>query len=938
MSKLTILLVFVLVFPTVALGQLENTLGFWFDEAGTIDRVTTTQAYGGVTGYLILVNPSHSTGVDSWECVVEPVTEGPDPIISWTLSGQALNAAQVPAFRVGLGTPLPSDGDVLLATASIYVPEAGQKVAFHVLPQDPPSLQDPPGYGYPVHAPLYGAGSTLVSLTPASGCIGQASAVINDDGIDPVFNLYSVSVLNVGTPFEPQSRTTTITNRGERTIGGTLRIEGEGYRYQHQGLAVTTDPTWFRLYPGANLNVTVYFEPTGLDINPGRLLLETCEGTREIELATTQPFPICRVEPPVLDLGPTDLQVWLYGEFTIHNDGDADLEVNIQVAEPGFTLWYSGAHTVRPGSFMINRVYFGAPYVGLHEALVTFGEGSGCAGIPVSAYVVDSDPGCRASVDRLYFGSVTVGETALQSFQIMNTAEEAAVGNVVLPAGSEGFRITQGEGPFTLAQYESLQVGVEFQPTANGEFSSELLLGTACGNIPVRGFGLVEEVLCTVAVDTLDFGTIEVGPYPTMSVRVTNDGNVPIIIEPTTLNSKFYPFLPSYPTPLAPGASLSVVVALEAYETGVFEGVLSIGPEACSDVVLRGTVVPSTAHLDKIGIYFDENYLENVVSDVPAGEFAAYLVLKESRATGGITGWQTCVLTVGGNEITGWNLAGDLATNATEPPCFDVSLGSPLPTGDAVVLMTIDLLVYNEITPTDFYLEAHPSTPIPNSLVYWDADAPGEPITMRTSTGSSWVAQINQSPVPVELPSPVAATGVGEVTLTWNYTGDQADGFHVWRRIADGPAERLTSEPLAGIGGGYRFTDRPQVFGPSQLVYACAAIKDGVEVGRGAEVTIDFVGRALPAAMTLMPNYPNPFNPMTTVPFELAKPGRVRLAVFDLAGRQIKVLADGEYGMGYHEETWTGMDDRGRRAPSGAYYLRLESGGEVRMRQMMLLK
>ena len=96
--------------------------------------------------------------------------------------------------------------------------------------------------------------------------------------------------------------------------------------------------------------------------------------------------------------------------------------------------------------------------------------------------------------------------------------------------------------------------------------------------------------------------------------------------------------------------------------------------------------------------------------------------------------------------------------------------------------------------------------------------------------------------------------------------------------------------------------------------------------------------RPQPLTLALKPNYPNPFNPSTTVPFEIAKAGRVRLTVFDLAGRQVAVLADGEYGVGYHEEVWLGKDTSGRQVPSGAYYLRLECGGQVRMRQMMLLK
>ena len=291
----------------------------------------------------------------------------------------------------------------------------------------------------------------------------------------------------------------------------------------------------------------------------------------------------------------------------------------------------------------------------------------------------------------------------------------------------------------------------------------------------------------------------------------------------------------------------------------------------------------------------------------------------------------------GDNLLVSWIVAGD-ALEAGDPPCHSYGLANPLPVTDTIVLGTMQILVLGPNSTSDFYLEAHPASPIPGQMVYSTTDGAG-PLPMRTNTGSSLAAAINKHlPVAVELPTPRGVARSGEVHLTWNYFGDEADGFHVWRRIGSGAEARLTEAPLTGVGGTFDFTDRPDVFGPAQLTYVCAAVKNGVEVARGAEVTVAFSGQPQPLTLALKPNYPNPFNPSTTVPFEIAKAGRVRLTVFDLGGRQVAVLADGEYGMGYHEEVWLGKDAAGRQVPSGPYYLRLESGGQVRMRQMMLLK
>ena len=95
----------------------------------------------------------------------------------------------------------------------------------------------------------------------------------------------------------------------------------------------------------------------------------------------------------------------------------------------------------------------------------------------------------------------------------------------------------------------------------------------------------------------------------------------------------------------------------------------------------------------------------------------------------------------------------------------------------------------------------------------------------------------------------------------------------------------------------------------------------------------------LPSAVSrIVGNAPNPFNPMTKVQFELAAPGQVRLAVFDVTGRLVKVLHQGPLAAGPHTRVWQGEDSAGRRAASGVYYLRMETDGEAHHRKMMLLK
>ena len=94
----------------------------------------------------------------------------------------------------------------------------------------------------------------------------------------------------------------------------------------------------------------------------------------------------------------------------------------------------------------------------------------------------------------------------------------------------------------------------------------------------------------------------------------------------------------------------------------------------------------------------------------------------------------------------------------------------------------------------------------------------------------------------------------------------------------------------------------------------------------------------LPPAVTLGANYPNPFNPATTVPFSLEKGGHVEMAIYDAAGRRIRTIAAGHYSAGHHDVIWNGATDGGRTAASGVYFVRMRSDAMTAVRKIVLLR
>ncbi len=93
-----------------------------------------------------------------------------------------------------------------------------------------------------------------------------------------------------------------------------------------------------------------------------------------------------------------------------------------------------------------------------------------------------------------------------------------------------------------------------------------------------------------------------------------------------------------------------------------------------------------------------------------------------------------------------------------------------------------------------------------------------------------------------------------------------------------------------------------------------------------------------PTVTALQQNVPNPFNPVTTIRFSIAKPGWVTLIIFDVAGRPVRTLVQNRRETDYYEEVWDGRDDRGRTVASGVYLYQLMAPGYVETKKMVLLK
>ena len=126
---------------------------------------------------------------------------------------------------------------------------------------------------------------------------------------------------------------------------------------------------------------------------------------------------------------------------------------------------------------------------------------------------------------------------------------------------------------------------------------------------------------------------------------------------------------------------------------------------------------------------------------------------------------------------------------------------------------------------------------------------------------------------------------------------------------------------------------------PANIIIAHNAPGDDVVLPVTLHVLSGGTGASeIPAMLLLKGNYPNPFNPKTTIRFALPGAKDVKLEIFDVNGRRVALLLDDQLDAGEHHVIWNGTDNAGQVLPSGLYFYKLNTGTEQRTSKMLMLK
>ena len=199
-------------------------------------------------------------------------------------------------------------------------------------------------------------------------------------------------------------------------------------------------------------------------------------------------------------------------------------------------------------------------------------------------------------------------------------------------------------------------------------------------------------------------------------------------------------------------------------------------------------------------------------------------------------------------------------------------------------------------------------------------------------------------PVPAELSSFTGElTADRDVQLNWGVPSQSNNlGWEVYRSV-DGTVFERVGDMIDGEGTTdmyevYSFTDSELPLADVVHYYLKQVDLDG-SAARSQEIAVALTPVAvLPTVFSLAQNFPNPFNPATTISFDLASESEVSLVIYDGTGQVVRQVVQGQtYGAGQYNAHWDGLDNSGNAVASGVYIYELRAGTFSSMKKMTLL-
>ncbi len=688
---------------------------------------------------------------------------------------------------------------------------------------------------------------------------------------------------------------------------------------------------------GASHTVRVRFSPQTAGFQEEFLALGDAHTSVPLSGDGIDGTPDCLIVPASLNFGSLPLGAVTDLDFTITNAGNTALMIEPVSTESDFTVTDLPG-LLEPGQQRVLTVTYHASAGGPITGNILLGDAA-CSAVTLSANGTIDPDWLIVTPPSVDIAPTPNGTSVDREIVVSNNGPQPINLAVEILTPTNGFDLTEGAGVSTLYPGEDRTIGVRFMSYTAGAFDAILALGTGLPVVPLHAIS--EEIApdCELSATTINFGGTPIGSTRYRYVSVTNNTTAEMVLGPLSLTPAFS--VNDTPISIAPGEATTIQIRFNPTGNTSYIGTVSLSNDLCMDIQCFGQgafqPVPDT---NVLGIYWDPDYMpwETWVTG-DNSVLTGYLMLSNPSMGSAVSAWECEVGVDGPAMILGWQLEGQ-AINLGAGNEFVVGLADPLP-----FVNNHALLASFEVLYTDMWENAMFSvTPVyraslPDQMAWVSDIDPDILLPMQPRGGFDEVAFIGPgSPLGLAAPTPVAQLSGSQIDLSWPAPADANDGCHVYRRLDGESAVRLTNDPIITTATDIVFTDVTSGLpAGSKLFYSYAIIHAGTELARSAEVEITLPD--LPLTTTrLLPNVPNPFNPMTEIRFELGSTQSVSVRIYDVTGRLVRDLASGSLTAGPHTRVWQGRDNRGRQVPSGAYYVRLVTNNKVDSRKVMLLK
>jgi len=283
------------------------------------------------------------------------------------------------------------------------------------------------------------------------------------------------------------------------------------------------------------------------------------------------------------------------------------------------------------------------------------------------------------------------------------------------------------------------------------------------------------------------------------------------------------------------------------------------------------------------------------VSSEPEADFLEFYIgdtLLERWSGTGVTAWRTVAYPVSANvaNVFKWRYTKNGSLTGGQDRAWIDNILFPTPAGQSISNAPITMMTIQQI---DFGV-VDLNTPVSNSFTLQN-------IGSANLTGT--IALPQHYSLDSEPTIDISPFSTVEYTVT--FSSNQTGNF-------DGTITITTNDPI-----------NPQI---------------NISLRAETQTTGESDTSALPVVTALKTNYPNPFNPSTSIAFDVAKEGLVSIEIYNIKGQRVKTLVNTPFGVGSHKVVWNGEDATGRPVSSGVYFYRMTTDGYVAVKKMLLMK